>query len=251
MMIFALIGLAVAAPATPVAAETAEPGTDIVVTARPFRGEKVPDEALATMRGGFRLPSGIDVSLAVQSETSVDGLLLLRSVYRIDDGAPKLALFAPAPGQTVRTQPVEANGASAGGLAVSFDRSSGVVFVPSGTTRPAVSVSSGASPAAAAPDGLAPIDIAPGGSVDTNGGTVRLVDAGGQIQARLDGMEIDVGHVFGQGFGTIIANSGNDRTIDTVTTISLDLTGTTPFNLGSAAMRIDGLATDAVRGMIR
>jgi len=247
MMLLALIGLASAAAAP----AEARPDDDIVVTARPFMGERVPDDVLATMRGGFRLPSGIDVTLAVQSETSVDGLLLLRSVYRIDTGAPTLALFAPAPGQSVATEPATANAASNGGLAVMFDRSSGVVFVPGGGPRPSVSVTSGASPAAAANDGLSAIGIAPGGSVETNGGTLRLVDTGSQLQARLDGMQIDVGHVFGQGFGTIIANSGNDRTIDTVTTISLGLNGTSPFNLGSAAMRVDGLAIDAVRGLIR
>lgn len=246
MMLLALIGLAAAA-----APAEAVPQDDIVVTARPFMGERVPDDVLATMRGGFRLPSGIDVTLAVQSETSVDGLLLLRSIYRIDSGAPALSLFAPAPGQSVATQPATASTASAGGLSVMFDRSSGVVFVPGAGARPAVSVTSGASPAATSDDGLSAIGIAPGGSVETSGGTLRLVDAGGQLQARLDGMQIDVGHVFGQGFGTIIANSGNDRTIDTVTTISLGLSGTSPFNLGSAAMRVDGLAIDAVRGLIR
>ena len=43
----------------------------------------VPDHELSDMRGGFRLPSGIEVALTVRSDTSVDGALLLRSVFSV------------------------------------------------------------------------------------------------------------------------------------------------------------------------
>lgn len=61
----------------------------------------VADDALSSMRGGFALPGGVDVSVAVQSDTLVNGVLLLRSVYVIDKDAPSLTVF----GRTDAGQP--------------------------------------------------------------------------------------------------------------------------------------------------
>ena len=43
---------------------------------RAFDKAPVADDALSSMRGGFALPGGVDVSVAVQSDTLVNGVLL-------------------------------------------------------------------------------------------------------------------------------------------------------------------------------
>lgn len=63
------------------------------VTANPFGRRAVPAEALETMRGGFALPGGIDVSIAVQSDTAVNGALVLRTLFLANAGSPTLSVF--------------------------------------------------------------------------------------------------------------------------------------------------------------
>ena len=55
------------------------------------------DAELARQRGGFRLPNGVDVALTVQTQTAVDGAVVLRTVFRADQGAPTLTVFTPKP----------------------------------------------------------------------------------------------------------------------------------------------------------
>lgn len=63
------------------------------VTANPFGKAAVPTEALETMRGGFALPGGIDVSIAVQSNTALNGAVVLRTLFLAGSGPPTLAVF--------------------------------------------------------------------------------------------------------------------------------------------------------------
>lgn len=77
--------------------------------ARAFDKAPVADDALSSMRGGFALPGGVDVSVAVQSDTMVNGVLLLRSVYVIDKDAPSLTVFG-------RTDAVQPQAGTPGGL---------------------------------------------------------------------------------------------------------------------------------------
>ncbi len=44
-------------------------------------------------RGGFALPGGLQVAIAVVTDTRIDGRLVLRSTYRLDEGAPALQAF--------------------------------------------------------------------------------------------------------------------------------------------------------------
>lgn len=215
-------------------------------------GEPVGDAELAATRGGFAIGNGMDVSMVVRTETSVDGQLLLRSVYALSDSAPSFELFAPAPGQNIATTSGGA-GAGAGHAApkilVTFDRQNGVEIASRDTPRPNVTVTTGT---AAAPrdDGLRPLPIAPGGSVQAAGGTVTLEELPAGAVARIDADRLQVSHIVGNAFGSVIANSGSDRAIDTMTTVSLSLNGVTPDNLGSSMMQVDALALDATRALV-
>lgn len=219
----------------------------------PFGAPAVSDAELSEMRGGFALPGGIDLSIVVRTETSVDGNLLLRSVYALDQGPATLQVFAPAPGQTVATGRGSAgsgDGEAPPAVWVMFDRDNGVSIGQAGA-QPGGGLTVTTGPAAEAPDdGLAPLPIGPGGSIEVAGGTVSLQDLPRGTRARIEGDRIDVSHIVGGAFGSVIANSGSDRAIDTVTTISLDLNGATPANLGSALPRVESIALDAVRGLV-
>lgn len=50
------------------------------------------DAALAKERGGFILPGGIDLDFAIFQETSVDGEIVLRSSYVLDETGPVVSV---------------------------------------------------------------------------------------------------------------------------------------------------------------
>lgn len=220
----------------------------------PFGAPAVSEAELADMSGGFSLPGGLDLSIVVRTETSVDGTLLLRSVYALDNGAPTVQLFAPAPGQTLATDRESADmsiSAGSAGVQVIFDRQNGVSFVTSGPD-PMTGIAVTTGPVAETmDDGLNPLPIGPGGSIQTAGGRVTLDELSAGARARIEGDKIDVSHLVGGAFGSIIANSGSDRAIDTMTTVSLDLRGATPENLGSALPRVEAIVLDSVRQLVR
>ena len=63
-----------------------------------FDRDALTDAELARQRGGFRLPNGIDVAMTVQTQSAVDGLVVLKTVFRADQGQPALTVLAPARG---------------------------------------------------------------------------------------------------------------------------------------------------------
>ena len=77
--------------------------------------------------------------------------------------------------------------------------------------------------------------------VATDNGTVQQDMAGVSLQ----GTDIRIVHLTGSAIGSAIANSGNDRAIDTLTTLSIDLSNAGPDVLGSAMLRVEGVAIDA------
>ncbi len=216
-------------------------------------GTHLSDPELATLRGGFRLPTGIDVSLAVQTDTAVNGALLLRSVFVADHGTPTLQVFAPAAGTEVVSTTHAADAASSGGVSVQFDRQNGVVFVPATTATPAVSVSTGSTmPNDAASAGLSAVPVSVGSApVETAGGAVSVEALPDGERVRLEGAGLDVSHVVGAAFGSVLANNANDRVIDTTTTISLDLTHVGPEALGSTMFKVENVAVEAAQLGVR
>lgn len=217
-------------------------------------GTPVSDPELATMRGGFRLPGGIDVALTVTTQTSIDGALVLRSVFRADDGKPTLAVFAPAPGQTL---PTERSGAAAGGaeangtgnVTVQFDRQNGATLISGAPITPNVTVAAGP-PADTANDGLQVLDTS-AGAVQTAAGAVSVRDLPTGTRVQLEGGGVDVSHLYGNAFGSAIANSASNRAIDTDTTIALDLRNAGADVLGSTMFRVENVALESARMLTR
>lgn len=208
-----------------------------------FAQPPVPDPVLADQRGGFQLPGGIDVALTVQTTTAVDGAVVLRTVFAADRGPAALSVYVPKPGEVV---PAEAKAAAAGTVAmptVTYDRRSGITVTPA-LAPPSVTLSTGAA-AADGGAGLTRVD-AGGAGVATDAGHVVQHQQGGLQTVELRARDLDVTHLAGTAFGSAVANSGNDRTIDTQTVVSIDLRNAGPDVLGSSMLRAQDVATDAL-----
>ncbi|MDP1027659.1 hypothetical protein Q5H91_10575 [Sphingomonas sp. KR1UV-12] len=212
------------------------------------------DAELATMTGKFLLPGGGSLALSVTSDTLVNGALVLRTVLTVDQGS-NLTVF----GRTGDAEPMggarsgggtenAATPTMAGGVSVLFDRRTGTqIVMPSvGTVR---GTTGGAQPV---PAGVVPLVLTAGGpAVATADGTVTLTQLPNGSRVSLAGDQIDITHLVGQSVATAISNAGNDRTIDTVTTIGIDLHDATALAMGAAAMKVDALVSDVARGMVR
>ncbi len=247
----ALTALALALALTAAAPAAAEP-TD---GGQPVR---LSDTELAQITGKFILPNGVELALTVTSDTVVNGQLILRTVLAVDRVAQVQAF-----GRTGQT-PVVAYAAGSGtgatapsGVTVALDRQSGIQ-----TVTPTFSVSRGAvTVGAAGADagaptaealGLTQLALTPGGpAVATADGVVSLQAVRNGSLVTLSGDQLAVSNLVGQSIATAVANSANDRTLDTVTSINIDARDITAYQTGSAMMRVDTLALDAARGLVR
>ena len=217
-------------------------------------GAPLADAALADMTGKFILPGGGSLALSVTSDTMLNGALVLRTVLTVDQGSSVQVFGRPdgaasptgVTGGAGQAVPVLTSGAS-----VLFDRRSGAQITPPTVSTIRVG-GTGAAGAGAAELGLTPITVAAGGpAVRTPDGLVSVTTLPNGTQVSLAGDRIGIAHLVGPTVATAILNSGNDRTIDTVTTIGIDLHDAAALAMGSAAMKVDALAADASREMVR
>jgi len=209
----------------------------------PFAAPALPDPDLAAQRGGFRLPNGIDVAMTVQTQTSVNGAIVLRTVFTADQGTPTLTVYAPKPGTTVAAAPSTPAAATgtAGAPTITYDGRNGIQVTP-GSAAPGISVAAGAASAGGAvPAGLEQV----GATATTDAGTISQQVQGGLRTVALRGSDLSITHIAGDAFGSAIANSGNDRAIDTSTSVSIDLGNAGPDILGSAMLRVQDVAVEA------
>jgi len=217
----------------------------------------VGDEELAEMTGKFTLPNGTELAISITSDTVINGQLALRSVLTVDQGA-RLEVFGRQGGTA--NEPYTMSGSAdqpvtqATGVSVMLDRRSGIQTVT--PTFGVTSVSNVATTASAhndaAAQGLTLLPVHSGGpAVVTDHGHVSLATTDRGSQVTLAGDQIGVAHIVGQYIATAIVNSANDRTIDTVTNINIDLRNSAPYSIGSAILQIDGLAQTVAVGLAR
>lgn len=212
------------------------------LAAGPFAVVPLADDELAGHRGGFRLPGGIDVAMTIDTQTAVDGAVVLRTVFRADQGTPTLTTYVPRAGETVAGTPAAVARPAGAMPVISYDRQHGIQ-VTGGIPAPGVSLS--ARPGAI-PAGLETVT----GDATTAGGTVSERAQGALRLVELTGADLSVTHIAGGAFGAAIANMGNDRTIDTQTSVAIDLSGAGPDVLGSAMLRVQDVATQALTGRL-
>lgn len=209
------------------------------------------DPELASVTGKFLLPNGVELALSITSDTVVNGQAVLRTVLTVDHGE-QLQVFGRDGTTTGAAYPASTAATPAAGVNVVVDRTSGLqsVVPVRGASGGATSVN--APVADAATLGLKLLPLAAGGpAVQTADGLVSLAAVRGGSQVRLAGDQYGVAHLVGGAVATALVNSGNDRTFDNVTNVAVDLRGALPMQLGSAAARVDTLALEATRGMIR
>ncbi|MFS0772607.1 hypothetical protein [Sphingomonas sp. 1P08PE] len=213
------------------------------------------DPELATMTGKFIMPNGGSLALSVTSDTLLNGTLVLRTVLTVDQGSNltvygRTADAASADAQKAGMQAGAGTPALNNGVSVLFDRRTGTQIVM--PTVNAIRGTTGSEQATPAELGIAPIVLTAGGpAVATPDGTVTLTRLPNGSQVTLAGDQIGIAHLVGQSVATAITNAGNDRTIDTVTTIGIDLHDSSALAMGAAAMKVDALVSDVARGMIR
>lgn len=217
---------------------------------------RLSDQQLAQLTGKFLLPNGVELALSVISDTVVNGQLVLRTVLTVDrdsqvqvfgrtGGAPGV-VYAGATGGTQGMAPT--------GVTVTLDRQSGLqtvtpTFGVAAAGTPSVSVGGAQTPAAL---GLSALPAIPGGApVATADGAVSVATVPSGTQVTLVGDQFSVSNLVGRAIATALVNSASDRTFDTVTNVGIDLRNVAPYQAGSAQMRIDSLALDAARGMVR
>jgi hypothetical protein len=98
---------------------------------------------------------------------------------------------------------------------------------------------------------LVAVQLEDGATVIGRDGAVRLVDNRGAVRVVLDGQQTDVTHLLGDGLGSLVANTADGRTIDVVTTVDVDVRNASPDLIGSSLFRVEGLALDATRDLVR
>lgn len=226
----------------------------IVFAAAAAAASPIPDDELARMRGGFALPGGLSVAIAVQSDTRIDGALVLRSVYRVDQGTPVLQVFAPAPGTSLSNRSTGSSNSVAAppSMTLTFDRQSGARFDVGGRPGPNVNIVPGSTSGLGNDGSAGPaIAIAAGsGTVQVPTGALKVTEVPNGQQIRLLGNGIDITHLVGSAIGSAITNSANNRTIESSTTLALDISGATSTNLGSSMLRVETLGLDATAAML-
>ncbi|WP_395397061.1 hypothetical protein [Novosphingobium sp. BL-8A] len=185
------------------------------------------DAQLDELRGGFELPNGMDVVVGVDIQTLVNGALALRSVLNTDTGTP-VVFVGDGSGATSSSS---SSGTAAGG---------GVV-VKVGDTAMTIQPAAGQQQVTLTANGPA---------VSTPSGTVQLVKDANGSQVILNGNSLELRQMIGSLTGSIVANTANDRTIDTVVNVNVDVRNSALL-AGSAMLHADTIALDAAGRGIR
>ena len=195
----------------------------IVVKAPPpslFDSPRVPDAELGEMRGGFDLPNGLDIAIGIDVQTRIDGALALHTVYSSEGPDAGVHVYSGDGGPASGSGGTSVAGA-ADGTGVSVSRSANGATVVSTPSTPAVTIVSNASPASAGGNAL-PL-TANGAPVQTASGSYSLTSTDRGDVVTYAGPSIEVQHLIGQAAGVVIANTANNRTIDTTSTINIDM----------------------------
>lgn len=216
---------------------------------------RLSDEDLARITGKFVLPNGVELALSVTSDTVVNGQLILRTVLTIDHGT-QLQVFGR--GQQAPTAPYAGAGGGSAvstptGVTVALDRQSGLqTLTPTFSVTRAPGVTVGGAMQDPASLGLAALPVTPGGpAIATADGVVSLQAVRNGSQVIFNGDRLAVLNQVGQSIATAVVNSADNRTLDSVTNVAIDARNLAPYQIGMAQMKVDALAIDATRGMIR
>jgi hypothetical protein len=212
--------------------------------------QPVDDVALDRMRGGLLLPNGLDVAIGIDIQTWVDGSLTLHTVYASD---------GPQAGTRVYTDGTEATKLAPGTTTVPGSSQMGMPLILTGRSPSGTVIAVGARDIQTvnildAPpsnwltgggETLIPVR-ADGQPVTSDVGTITLTETGKGAQVLLKADDLEIRHLLGQATGVVIANTANDRIIESVSSVNIDLRDA-PI-LASATFASEALSLDLLRG---
>lgn len=253
MVVSLLHVLAAAAAPMPPAVAPAE----IVVVARERNaafGMPLSNLALSRMRGGLRLPNGLDVSLGIDIQTRVDGLLALHTVYASEGPATGVRVFTDGakPVPTAPATTTVSADAVAGVPVLVIDRSpTGTTIMPtSSVAATTVNLVNGDPSTWLSGEGQTQVPVTPNGpAVAAEPGSVRLTSDESGAVVTLQAPNLEIRHLVGQATGTFVANTGDNRSIDTISSVNVDVQGLSPALLsGIFAAQRAALAAVLARG---
>ncbi|WP_028966433.1 hypothetical protein [Sphingomonas phyllosphaerae] len=207
---------------------------------------RVPDRELATMRGGLMLPNGLNVAIGIDIQTRIDGVLALHTIFSSEaQGVRVFTDGRTSPSEVPGTVTVETGDPSWPTVSVSRTPTGTTVTAPSSDAPASVNIVSGPITGWLDASGQIPVPVvANGPAVDASSGSIRLTsdDRGSQVQLLTPTTEIR--HLVGQATGAVISNTGNDRVIDTVSTVNVNLVGL-PAGLMNGMLLVNRIATEA------
>jgi hypothetical protein len=207
---------------------------------------RVPDRELATMRGGLMLPNGLNVAIGIDIQTRIDGALALHTIFSSE--AAGLRVFTDgttSPSEAPGTITVATGDPDWPTVSVSRTPTGTTVTAPAAGAPAAVNIVSGPTTGWLDAAGQTPVPVtANGPAVEASSGSIRLTsdDRGSQVQLVTPTTEIR--HLVGQATGAVISNTANDRVIDTVSTVNVNLVGL-PAGLMNGVLMVNRIATEA------
>lgn len=212
---------------------------------------RVPDPELAVMRGGLLLPDGLDIAIGIDIQTRLNGALILHTIYSSDGPNAGIKVYTDgttSPATTPATVSV-ATAAAQSTPTIIVDRATTgtIVAAPAQSAPVTVNLVQGAPSTwlGAAGQNVVPV-TANGPAVASEGNSIQLATTGQGSVVTLNGPGLAVQQFVGQATGIVVANTGNDRVIDTVSSINVNVQGISPALMASlfAANRI---ATSAIQ----
>ncbi|HJT39553.1 MAG TPA: hypothetical protein VJ762_04370 [Sphingobium sp.] len=229
--------------------------------ANPFGTAPVSDGMLSSMRGGYELPNGMLISVGVQIETYVDNSLALRTVLNVTDRAkaaleivvpsasklglsnPQVAAALPASAPVV-TNPVAI--ADPTSIVQATPVVSAIAVAPLAAdpapAAPAVQIAAASSAGdAQMPGVIAPADV----QIHSDLGVVTVEQTSSGAAVLLKGPDLQIEHMTGNATGVLIANTLDNRVIDTVATVNISLTDSA-IPVGNILLKIESIVLDAV-----
>ncbi len=212
---------------------------------------RVPDRELAVMRGGVLLPDGLNIDVGIDIQTRLNGALILHTVYSTDGPAAGIKVYTDgttAPSTTPATVSLNtAAAASTPTIIVDRATTGTIVAAPSPTQPITVNLLQGAPSTWLDGQGqnVVPV-IANGPAVSSDGNEIQLATGAQGAIVTLNGPGLEVQQLVGQATGVVVANTGNDRVITTVSSINVDVQGISPA-LMAGIFAADRLATAAIQ----
>lgn len=209
----------------------------------------VPDRELATMRGGVLLPNGLNVAVGIDIQTRIDGVLALHTIYTSEQPNPGIRVYTDGTNSpaTAPTTTTVTTGTSGMVPTVLVGRSPTGTTITTSTLNAPMTVNVVSGPTSgwlnAAGQTMVPV-TANGPAVIASSGVISLTNDEGGARVTLSAPAIQVEHLVGQATGAVVSNTANNRAIDTVSSINVNLVGLPP-GLSGGVLTINRIAADA------